>query len=437
MFKNKITKEVYEDLIKKSRKIFNRKTVGMVGGVILTTFVGFQLMTAKLPKKEELYGQQYLTVVNHLKEAGFKNIQGVEISDLEFGKVGESDLVEIVSVDGEEWKEGRALKTIPIIISYHVPKKDAVEITLPSSGKVADITKKLNELGFKQINLTPILLVEEGNEDKKDKVDSLQIGKHSYQSGYFYSTSLSVKLTYFDVSQDNIKFPANIVESKKSELEKQLKIAGFSDIKCIAVEDKDKTKHETIQKITLGETELRLPLKQEIISKKMTPIVITYYDFSSFAELPSAISTKTTTDTKKLFTDSGFEQVSEIGTETSDIAKHGQIIAVEIDGKSFNEISDKIIKKDSKVVIKYWDAEKAIAEKERKDEEERRAIEAKKVAEEETQSQVQQFAVAPSQNVFYPNCKAVRQAGAAPIYQGQPGYGKHLDRDGDGIGCER
>ncbi len=26
--------------------------------------------------------------------------------------------------------------------------------------------------------------------------------------------------------------------------------------------------------------------------------------------------------------------------------------------------------------------------------------------------------------------------GAAPVRQGQPGYAAHLDRDGDGIGCE-
>lgn len=37
---------------------------------------------------------------------------------------------------------------------------------------------------------------------------------------------------------------------------------------------------------------------------------------------------------------------------------------------------------------------------------------------------------------YYANCAAVRAAGAAPIYVGQPGYGSHLDRDGDGIGCE-
>lgn len=34
------------------------------------------------------------------------------------------------------------------------------------------------------------------------------------------------------------------------------------------------------------------------------------------------------------------------------------------------------------------------------------------------------------------NCDAARAAGAAPVYRGQPGYGAHLDRDNDGIGCE-
>ena len=38
---------------------------------------------------------------------------------------------------------------------------------------------------------------------------------------------------------------------------------------------------------------------------------------------------------------------------------------------------------------------------------------------------------------YYANCTAARAAGAAPIYAGQPGYGTHLDRDRDGIGCDK
>jgi hypothetical protein len=39
-------------------------------------------------------------------------------------------------------------------------------------------------------------------------------------------------------------------------------------------------------------------------------------------------------------------------------------------------------------------------------------------------------------SVSYANCDAVRAAGAAPLYRGQPGYSSKLDRDGDGIACE-
>lgn len=36
----------------------------------------------------------------------------------------------------------------------------------------------------------------------------------------------------------------------------------------------------------------------------------------------------------------------------------------------------------------------------------------------------------------FANCSAARAAGAAPVRAGDPGYGRHLDRDGDGVGCE-
>jgi hypothetical protein len=39
-------------------------------------------------------------------------------------------------------------------------------------------------------------------------------------------------------------------------------------------------------------------------------------------------------------------------------------------------------------------------------------------------------------DVYYANCDAVRAAGSAPLYRGQPGYRSGLDRDDDGIACE-
>lgn len=39
-------------------------------------------------------------------------------------------------------------------------------------------------------------------------------------------------------------------------------------------------------------------------------------------------------------------------------------------------------------------------------------------------------------DVYYDNCTAARDAGVTPLRRGDPGYGRHLDRDGDGRACE-
>ncbi len=43
----------------------------------------------------------------------------------------------------------------------------------------------------------------------------------------------------------------------------------------------------------------------------------------------------------------------------------------------------------------------------------------------------------PPPPVYYANCAAVRAAGKAPLYRGDPGYRAALDRDGDGVACEK
>jgi hypothetical protein len=45
-------------------------------------------------------------------------------------------------------------------------------------------------------------------------------------------------------------------------------------------------------------------------------------------------------------------------------------------------------------------------------------------------------ASAPEPSRAFRSCAEARAAGAAPLYQGQPGYAPRLDRDGDGIACE-
>jgi micrococcal nuclease len=44
---------------------------------------------------------------------------------------------------------------------------------------------------------------------------------------------------------------------------------------------------------------------------------------------------------------------------------------------------------------------------------------------------------APAHSAYYANCSAAKAAGAAPLHRGEPGYRPALDRDGDGVACER
>lgn len=39
--------------------------------------------------------------------------------------------------------------------------------------------------------------------------------------------------------------------------------------------------------------------------------------------------------------------------------------------------------------------------------------------------------------VYYASCEEAVAAGKAPLKQGQPGYREALDRDGDGVACDK
>ena len=101
--------------------------------------------------------------------------------------------------------------------------------------------------------------------------------------------------------------------------------------------------------------------------------------------------------------------------------------------KSAKEIVNQIENTDKKTELldRIASVESFISQKE---EEGRIAREAETRAKEQAE-QAQKQQQAPTQS-FYKNCKEARAAGVTPIYRGQPGYARHLDRDGDGIACE-
>ncbi|AZJ20294.1 excalibur calcium-binding domain-containing protein [Bacillus wiedmannii] len=92
---------------------------------------------------------------------------------------------------------------------------------------------------------------------------------------------------------------------------------------------------------------------------------------------------------------------------------------------------------------KQQEEQKRLADEQaRKQQEEQKRIadeQARKQQEEQKKAQQAQTQPAASNNsnVTYANCAAVRSAGKAPLYRDQPGYSSKLDRDGDGVACEK
>ncbi|MGU3394079.1 excalibur calcium-binding domain-containing protein [Priestia sp. D51] len=78
-----------------------------------------------------------------------------------------------------------------------------------------------------------------------------------------------------------------------------------------------------------------------------------------------------------------------------------------------------------------------LAEEQRKKEEEAKRLAEEKQKQEEAARLAEEQRQQAANNVFYKNCTAVREANAAPIHKGEPGYARHLDRDGDGIACDQ
>ncbi|WP_370610108.1 excalibur calcium-binding domain-containing protein [Bifidobacterium longum] len=122
--------------------------------------------------------------------------------------------------------------------------------------------------------------------------------------------------------------------------------------------------------------------------------------------------------------------------KASDIAQEEEAKKVAEEKKAAEEAAAKKVAEEKKA------AEEAAAKKAAEEEAARKAAEEQAAAQAEAQRQAEEAArqaqqqQQAQQNVHYANCSEVRAAGAAPLYQGQPGYNGKLDRDHDGVACE-
>jgi hypothetical protein len=65
------------------------------------------------------------------------------------------------------------------------------------------------------------------------------------------------------------------------------------------------------------------------------------------------------------------------------------------------------------------------------------AQQAEEAAQEQAQEPEEPAQPAQKPQAYYRNCAEAKAAGAAPLYQGDPGYRSALDRDHDGVACEK
>ncbi|HDR6261610.1 TPA: excalibur calcium-binding domain-containing protein [Bacillus cereus] len=91
---------------------------------------------------------------------------------------------------------------------------------------------------------------------------------------------------------------------------------------------------------------------------------------------------------------------------------------------------------------KQQEEQKRLADEQaRKQQEEQKRQADEQARQQQEEQKAQQAQTQPASgntsSAYYKNCAAVRAAGKAPLYKGQPGYDSHLDRDGDGVACEK
>ncbi|MBD0727951.1 Protein-export membrane protein SecF [Bacillus cereus] len=154
--------------------------------------------------------------------------------------------------------------------------------------------------------------------------------------------------------------------------------------------------------------------KTGVAKKQFIITAILFVIFGALSSISNPTSEKTTATSKKVASNT---------TEQKDSDKK------ELEKKEADEKTQK-----------QEDEKRQAEEQARKQEDEKRQADeqARKQQEEQKTQQTQtQPASGNTSSAYYKNCAAVRAAGKAPLYKGQPGYASHLDRDGDGVACEK
>ncbi|MDR4437446.1 excalibur calcium-binding domain-containing protein [Bacillus cereus] len=169
--------------------------------------------------------------------------------------------------------------------------------------------------------------------------------------------------------------------------------------------------------------------KTGVAKKQFIITAVLFVIFVALLGISAPSSEKTTATSTK---------VASNNEEPKDSEQKKELEKKEADEKTQKQEDEKRLAEEQ--ARKQEDEKRQADEQARKQEEQKRQADeqARKQQEEQKAQQAQtQPANGNTDSAYYKNCAAVRAAGKAPLHKGQPGYSSHLDRDGDGIACEK
>ncbi|MEH7787032.1 excalibur calcium-binding domain-containing protein [Bacillus thuringiensis] len=171
--------------------------------------------------------------------------------------------------------------------------------------------------------------------------------------------------------------------------------------------------------------------KTGVAKKQFIITALLFVIFVALSGISAPSSEKTTATSTK---------VASNNEEQKDSEQKKELEKKEADEKTQKQEDEK--RQAEEQARKQEDEKRQAEEQARKQQEEqkRQADEqARKQQQEEQKAQQTQTQPASgnTSSAYYKNCAAVRAAGKAPLHKGQPGYDSHLDRDGDGVACEK
>ncbi|MEB9683530.1 excalibur calcium-binding domain-containing protein [Bacillus anthracis] len=170
--------------------------------------------------------------------------------------------------------------------------------------------------------------------------------------------------------------------------------------------------------------------KTGVAKKQFIITAILFVIFGALSSISNPTSEKTTATSKKVASNT---------TEQKDSDKK-ELEKKEADEKAQKQEDEK---RQAEEQARKQEEEKRQADEQarKQQEEQKRQADEQARKQQEEQKKAQQAQTQPAagntSNAYYKNCAAVRAAGKAPLYKGQPGYASHLDRDGDGVACEK